>query len=68
MKKTTRWVCALALGLALWGPMAMADDGAGIGGFFESLVQQIEQLLFGPDPAAPEGPTSELGILLPPGG
>lgn len=74
MKKTTRWVCAVALGLALWGPAAHADDGANVWAFFEALLEQIEEILVGPGPDAggdaltEERPPGELGVLLPPGG
>lgn len=71
MKKTTRWVCALALGLALCGPAAHADDGANVWAFFEALIEQIEEILVGPEPTAPAPAASlddEWGNLAPPGG
>lgn len=71
MKKTTRWVCALALGLALWGPAAHADDGANVWAFFEALIEQIEEILLGPEPAPPAPAATlddEWGNLAPPGG
>jgi hypothetical protein len=73
MKKTTRWVCAVALGLTLYGPAVHADDGADIWAFIQALIEQVEQVVLGP----PEGddslmgapqPEPEIGILLPPGG
>jgi len=63
MKKTARWMCVLALGLALWGPPVAGEDGANAGSFFEALVQQVEAILFGTG-----GPGDEWGPMVPPGG
>jgi hypothetical protein len=71
MKKTTRWVCAVALGLALYGPAVHADDGTDIWAFIQALIEQVEQVVLGgseDQDSLSMNPVEEWGPLAPPGG
>ena len=63
----------MALCLALWGPVAKADEGSNVvGDWIAALVAAIEEIVVGEEPEEPASslanPDEEIGYLLPPGG
>ena len=74
MKRLLTRACGLALCLALWGPVAKADEGSNVvGDWIAALVAAIEEIVVGEEPgeesSLQEGtPPPELGELFLPGG
>lgn len=73
MKRLLTRACGLALCLALWGPVAKADEGSNVvGDWIAALVAAIEEIVVGEEPEEPASslanPDEEIGYLLPPGG